>query len=84
MRLYSDTSVTGSMAGAASRTDTFGVEVVRSGHIEPFLKFPPGLSSNAAHWGGIKLENYSVPAVMIPRHEHPEHFLHLVLKGSVN
>jgi AraC family transcriptional regulator len=52
--------------------------------VEPFLKFPPGLSSNAAHWGGVKLESYSVPAVVIPRHEHPEHFLHLVLKGSVN
>lgn len=60
-----------------------GVEVVRSGHVEPFLNISPGLSSEAAQWGGIKLESYSVPAVVIPRHEHPEHFLHLVLNGSV-
>jgi AraC family transcriptional regulator len=84
MPLCSDGNVTSSIAGAAPRLDPPGVEVVRSGHIEPFLKFPPGLSSSSAHWGGIKLESYSVPAVVIPRHEHPEHFLHLVLKGSVN
>ena len=39
--------------------------------------------SSIARWGGITLEDYSVPAVFIPRHEHPEHFLHLVLSGSV-
>lgn len=83
MSLHFDSNVIGSMAGTASRSGSSGVEVVRSGHIEPFLKCPPGLSSNAARWGGIKLESYSVPAVVIPRHEHPEHFLHLVLQGSV-
>jgi len=40
-------------------------------------------SSVPAAWGGIVLENYSVPALLIPRHEHPEHFLHLVLSGNV-
>jgi len=34
-------------------------------------------------WAGIALENYTVPAVFIPRHEHPEHFLHVVLSGAV-
>jgi AraC family transcriptional regulator len=60
-----------------------GVEVVRAGKIEPFLSIPPTHTAASAHWGGITLENYEVPAVFIPRHEHPEHFLHVVLKGSV-
>ena len=60
-----------------------GVDVVRQGRTEPFLDTSPLLSSTSAHWGGITLENYSVPAVFIPRHEHPEHFLHLVLSGNV-
>jgi AraC family transcriptional regulator len=81
MPLYS--GATGSLTGAAPRSGPTGVEVVRSGHIEPFLNFPPGLSSNSAHWGGVKFESYSVPAVVIPRHEHPEAFLHLVQKGTV-
>ena len=34
-------------------------------------------------WGGIALENYTTPAVFISRHEHPEHFLHVVSRGTV-
>jgi hypothetical protein len=60
-----------------------GVDVVREGRAEPFLNAPPTLSSATAQWGGIALENYATPAVFIPRHEHPEHFLHLVLRGNV-
>ena len=60
-----------------------GVDVVRKGRTEPFLDISLSLASTSAHWGGITLENYSVPAVFIPRHEHPEHFLHLVLSGNV-
>lgn len=60
-----------------------GVGVVREGRQERFLEAPPTLSSSAVHWRGIALENWSVPAVLIPRHEHPEHFLHLVLRGTV-
>src|SRR5260221_14401445 len=60
-----------------------GVNVVREGRAEPFLDFPPTLSSATVQWGGIALENYTTPAVFIPRHEHPEHFLHLVLRGDV-
>lgn len=41
------------------------------------------LSRTSALWGGITLENYSVPAVFIPRREHSEHFLHLVVQGTV-
>jgi AraC family transcriptional regulator len=60
-----------------------GVDVVRDGRAEPFLDSRPIRSSAPAQWGGIALENYTVPAVFIPRHEHPEHFLHLVLSGAV-
>ena len=60
-----------------------GVDVVREGRAEPFLNAPPTLSSATAQWGGIALENHSTPAVFIPRHEHPEHFLHLVLRGNI-
>jgi len=59
------------------------VIVVREGRIEPFLDRRPTNSSARAHWGGVALEKYTVPAVFIPRHEHPEHFLHVVLSGSV-
>ena len=57
--------------------------MVREGRKERFLEAPPTFSSSAVHWRGIALENWSVPAVLIPRHEHPEHFLHVVLSGTV-
>jgi AraC family transcriptional regulator len=31
----------------------------------------------------VALEDYKVPALVIARHEHPEHFVHVVLSGSV-
>ena len=71
------------------RSPSFGhlvvpaVNVVREGRIEPFLDCCPTESSAPGRWGGIALEKYTVPAVFIPRHEHPEAFLHLVLKGAV-
>lgn len=67
----------------SSRAIIPGLDVVRGGREEPFLASRPILSSVPAAWGGIVLENYSVPAVLIPCHEHPEHFLHLVLRGNV-
>jgi len=79
--------------GSCGRPSPFGgfvvpavnaVNVVRDGRVEPFLDCRPTKSSVTAHWGGIALEKYTVPAVFIPRHEHPEAFLHLVLKGSVS
>jgi AraC family transcriptional regulator len=66
---------------AATRFDA--VNVLREGRVEPFLDSRPTKSSAPAQWGGITLENYTVPAVLITRHEHPEAFLHLVLKGVV-
>lgn len=75
--------------GSRGNPSTFGrlaipaVNVVREGRIEPFLDCCPTKSSAPVHWGGIALEKYTVPAVFIPRHEHPENFLHVVLSGAV-
>src|SRR5580692_9222892 len=60
-----------------------GVEVMRHGHVEPFLHAHPSLSSASVRWAGVALEDYSVPACIIQRHEHLENFLHVVLHGSV-
>src|SRR5215469_11330440 len=59
-----------------------GVEVMREGHVEPFLHFHPARSSSSVQWAGIAFEDYSIPACVIPRHEHLENFLHVVLRGS--
>lgn len=59
------------------------VNVVREGRVEPFLNSRPTKPGGLTHWGGIEFEDYTVPPVFIPRHEHPETFLHLVMKGSV-
>jgi AraC family transcriptional regulator len=58
------------------------VGVVRRGCVEPFVDAPPALSSAHAQWSGIALERYSTPAISIHRHEHPELFLHMVLRGT--
>lgn len=86
----SDTSRFGATLADGSRGNpsTFGrlaipaVNVIREGRIEPFLDCRPTKSSALIPWGGIELEDYTVPPVFIPRHEHPEAFLHLVLKGA--
>ena len=59
-----------------------GVQVKREGRAEPFLDRHPALSSAAVGWTGIAVEDYAIPACVIPRHEHVENFLHLVLRGS--
>jgi len=60
-----------------------GVEVVRCGHVEPFLHSRPTLSSATIKWGGLAVEDYNIPACVIPRHEHLENFLHVILSGNV-
>jgi AraC family transcriptional regulator len=60
-----------------------GVEVAREGRIEPFLNAHPTLSSSSVRWAGLAVEDYSIPPCVIPRHEHLENFLHVVLHGSV-
>jgi AraC family transcriptional regulator len=59
-----------------------GVEVIRAGQVEPLLNVRPRLSSDGAQWGGIALEDHTIPACLVPRHEHREHFLHVVLSGG--
>ena len=60
-----------------------GVEVKREGRIEPFLPVQPIRSSAAVRWGGIAVEDFNVPACVIPHHEHLENFVHVVLSGIV-
>jgi len=55
---------------------------MRNGRSEPFLNARPTLSSANVRWSGLALEDYSVPALTIPQHEHVEHFVHVVLRGS--
>jgi AraC family transcriptional regulator len=59
------------------------VEVVREGRVEPFLHAHPTLSSSSVRWSGVAVEDYSIPPCVIPKHEHLENFLHVVLHGSV-
>lgn len=68
---------------ASNRFIVPGIDVVREGRAEPFLDSKPTLSSSPVQWGGIALESYAVPALFIPRHEHTNAFVHLVLSGSV-
>lgn len=58
------------------------VEVKREGRVEPFLHTHPALSSVTARWTGLAVEDYTTPACVIPRHEHVENFVHVVLRGS--
>ena len=60
-----------------------GVQVVREGRVEPFLHAHPNLSSSSVRWAGVAVEDHSIAACVIPRHEHLENFLHVVLRGSV-
>jgi AraC family transcriptional regulator len=56
---------------------------VRQGRRTRFLDAAPRLSSTAARWRQIAVEEYAVPSCVIERHEHPDAFLHVVLTGSV-
>ena len=58
------------------------VDVLRAGHIEPLLNTRPMVSGTPVRLGGIAIEKHLTPSLVVPRHEHTEHFLHLVLRGS--
>ncbi len=60
-----------------------GVEVMRKGRVEPFLHAHPSLSSCSVRWPGVVVEDHSVPACVIHRHEHLENFIHVIVHGSV-
>ena len=77
------TLVEGSTRSQVRRPVIPGVEVKRHGRVEPFLRAQPVRSSAAVRWGGIALEDHSVPACVIPHHEHLENFVHVVLSGAV-
>jgi hypothetical protein len=70
--------------GACREAALCGIEVRRDGHKVPFLHVHPAISSADMRWSGIALEQYSTPACLIPRHEHLEHFVHVVRSGSCN
>lgn len=72
-----------SSRNSSSSATCSAVSVWRDGRVEPFLHTHPKLSSAAVHWSGVALEDHLVPACVIPRHEHVENFLHVVLSGSV-
>ena len=61
-----------------------GIELIREGRLDPFLESPPALSSAPLRWRGLALESHTVPAGLIHRHEHPEHFIELVFDGNVS
>jgi AraC family transcriptional regulator len=60
-----------------------GIEVVREGRVEAFLQARPALSSTAIRWTGLAVEDYHIPACVIPQHQHVHDFLHVVLSGTV-
>ncbi|MBV9489710.1 MAG: helix-turn-helix transcriptional regulator [Verrucomicrobia bacterium] len=60
------------------------VEVIRNGCA--MCPFPTlsSLSSEHAGWDGIAMESFSnVPAVAIPDHDHPTHFINLLTHGNI-
>src|SRR5215813_3270132 len=60
-----------------------GIEVLRAGRVDAFLHARPALSSAAIQWRGLAVEDYHLPACVIPHHEHVHDFLHVVLSGNV-
>ena len=76
-------SQTGRQQFACDEPALRGIYVVREGRPEPFLPSLPALTCSGAHWRGVSVNSYAAPAVCIHRHEHPEHFLQLVLEGIV-
>jgi hypothetical protein len=60
-----------------------GSRWVRNGRVEPFLHAHPTQSSSLVRWAGVTVQNYSVLACVIHRHEHLENFVHVVLRDSV-
>jgi AraC family transcriptional regulator len=69
-------------SSTAKRITVPGVTVVREGCAEPLWDALPTLSSTSIQWQGRALECYTTPRVLVSRHEHPEHFMHMVLRGT--
>jgi len=72
-----------SPGSAEARVLIPGVEVIRAGRVEPFLHAHPAISSAGIQWGGLAVEQFRVPSGPVPRHEHIENFVHVVLSDPV-
>ena len=59
-----------------------GVNVMREGRIEPLVHAHPGLTSAAAGWTGITVEDHALGPCLLSRHEHIDDFLLVVTAGS--
>jgi AraC family transcriptional regulator len=59
-----------------------GVNVMREGRVEPLVHAHPGLSSAAAGWTGIAVEDHALGPCFLSRHEHIDDFLLVVTAGS--
>jgi AraC family transcriptional regulator len=78
-----DSQCTGS-ARCAQPLVLSAIRVRRQGQSEPLVQVHPTVSSADAGWSGIAVEQYSTPACLIPRHEHLDHFIHVVRSGACN
>ena len=83
-RMNGENSCPHRISAAGRESVLSGIEVRRDGHNVPFLHVHPAISSADMRWSGIALEQYSTPACLISRHEHLEHFVHVVRSGSCN
>jgi len=83
-RMNGENSCPHRISGAGREPVLSGIEVRRDGHNVPFLHVHPVISSADMRWSGITLEQYATPACLIPRHQHVEHFVHVVRSGSCN
>src|SRR5262249_38858972 len=60
------------------------VEVLRHGRPDSLIPETSIVPSHAARWDGLALESFpDLPPVAIPDHEHPTHFLGLLLGAAV-
>jgi AraC family transcriptional regulator len=61
------------------------VEIMRDGCAMCPFPTVSSLSSQHAGWDGIAMESFTnVPAIAIPDHEHPTHFINLLIQGTIN
>src|SRR4051812_45269699 len=68
------------MRSAGCRIALPRIEVLREGRVEPLLEVQPRLSS--VQWNGLAVEEHSIPGCVVPRHEHIDDFLLVVLDGG--
>src|SRR5262249_54891834 len=78
-----DARVASAMAYPAPHSPAV-VEVLRHGRPDPLIPETSIVPSHAARWDGLALESFpDLPPLAIPDHEHPTHFLGLLLGAAV-